>query len=374
MPRKILILGASYGSLLGVKLALASQDVKLVCLPQEASVINAEGAVVRMPSSAFSLRSELRRGPSQGPKESPALIEVNSRDLPGHLSAHGPFEVNPRDFDLVCLAMQEPQYRSPGVRELLRDIAGARVPCMSIMNMPPLPYLSRIPGISPEQCAGSYTDASVWSGFDPEVMTLCSPDPQAFRPPGERANVLQVRLPTNFKVARFDADSHTKMLNELADAIESSRYAFKGEKVDLPVKLKVHDSVFVPLAKWAMLLTGNYRCVRTDGVVPIREAVHGNLAESRDIYEWVVDLCISLGAAAQDMVPFKRYAGAALSLGTPSSAARALAAGVPNIERVDRLVQAVAAQRGSRNALVDRGVEVVDEWLERNRRKAASYA
>lgn len=30
---KILILGASYGSLLGVKLALAGHTVKLVCLP-----------------------------------------------------------------------------------------------------------------------------------------------------------------------------------------------------------------------------------------------------------------------------------------------------------------------------------------------------
>jgi len=47
--RKILILGASYGSLLGVKLALAGHEVKLVCLPQEASLINSEGAVVRMP-------------------------------------------------------------------------------------------------------------------------------------------------------------------------------------------------------------------------------------------------------------------------------------------------------------------------------------
>jgi hypothetical protein len=25
-------------------------------------------------------------------------------------------------------------------------------------------------------------------------------------------------------------------------------------KIELPVKLKVHDSIFVPLAKWAMLL------------------------------------------------------------------------------------------------------------------------
>jgi hypothetical protein len=43
--------------------------------------------------------------------------------------------------------MQEPQYRSPGVRELLDAVAKSRVPCMSIMNMPPLPYIKRIPGL-----------------------------------------------------------------------------------------------------------------------------------------------------------------------------------------------------------------------------------
>ena len=46
---KILILGASYGSLLGAKLLLAGHTVKLVCLPAEAELINAEGIRVRMP-------------------------------------------------------------------------------------------------------------------------------------------------------------------------------------------------------------------------------------------------------------------------------------------------------------------------------------
>jgi len=40
------------------------------------------------------------------------------------------------------------------------------------------------------------------------------------------------------------------------------------------VKLKVHDSIFVPLAKWPMLMAGNYRCIRRDDMIPIKEAVH----------------------------------------------------------------------------------------------------
>jgi len=70
-------------------------------------------------------------------------------------------------------------------------------------------------------------------------------------------------------------------------------------------------------------------------------------------------------------VPFEKYAAAAQSLGSPSSAARALDAGAPNIERVDRLVQAIAAQKGMRSAVLDEVVRLVDAKLESNRRKSA---
>jgi len=293
------------------------------------------------------------------------LVEINTQKLPGRLRAETTAEAKPGAYDLVGLAMQEPQYRSPGVRELLDAVAKSGKPCMSIMNMPPLPYLARIPGIDAAKCADAFTDATVWKSFDPKLMTLCSPDPQAFRPPDEDVNVLQVRLPTNFKAARFDSPAHTNLLRTLEHDIESARF----EGLELPVKLKVHDSVFVPLAKWAMLMCGNYRCVKADTVIPIKEAVHGDIGKSRAIYEWVVDLCVDLGAKREDMVPFEKYAKAAESLGSPSSAARALAAGAPNIERVDRLVQSVAAQRGRRSKDIDEIVTLVDAWLVKNRRK-----
>jgi hypothetical protein len=202
-------------------------------------------------------------------------------------------------------------------------------------------------------------------------MTLCSPDPQAFRPPEEKVNVLQVRLPTNFKAARFDSDAHTAILRRLEADVEAARLDTGTERIELPVKLKVHDSVFVPLAKWAMLLAGNYRCIQRDGIRPIREAVHSDPETSRSVYNWVVKLCVALGADEKDLVPFDKYANAALSLMTPSSAARAVAAGAPNIERTDRLVKAIGAQKGLRSAAVDEIVAVVDARLEANRRKAA---
>jgi hypothetical protein len=352
---KVLILGASYGSLLATKLLFGGHTVRLVCLPAEAEAINKDGARVRLPV--------------KGRKD---LVEIESRKLPGSLAAGGPGEFKPADFDLVGLAMQEPQYRSAGVRELLDAVARAKVPCMSIMNMPPLPYLKRIPGLNTEPLKSCYTDATVWQNFDPAFMTLCSPDPQAFRPPDEKVNVLQVTLPTNFKVARFDSDKYTAMLRQMQADIEAIRYdPGDGSKIELPVKLKVHDSIFVPLAKWAMLLTGNYRCVQKDAARSIKEAVHSDIEASRAVYNWVRELCVKLGANPDDLVPFEKYAAAANGLVRPSSAARALFAGAPNIERVDRLVQAIAAQRGMRNPVVDETVALVDTRLAMNRKAAA---
>lgn len=350
--RKVLVFGASYGSLMGIKLALAGHDTTLVCRAHTADLINREGITVRMPVKG-------REG----------LVDVRSRDLPGRVDATTTEATRPDEYDLVVLAMQEPQYSSPGVRELLEEVALSRVPCLSIMNMPPPPYLERVPGIDPALCAESYTDASAWRSFDPARITLCSPDPQAFRPPESGGNVLQVRLPTNFKAARFESDEDTAMLRGLADDIERARHACDGEAIDLPVKLKVHDSVFVPLAKWAMLMAGNYRCLMEENIRPIRDAVHSDLEASQHVYDWVVRLCRKLGASEDDMVPFDKYAAAAQALRSPSSAARALAAGAPNIERVDRLVHAIAAQHGMRHAAVAETVERVDDWLVRNRLK-----
>jgi hypothetical protein len=99
--------------------------------------------------------------------------------------------------------------------------------------------------------------------------------------------------------------------------------------------------------------------------------VHTDLEASRSIYNWVCDLCVALGASPDDLVPFEKYAAAANGLIRPSSAARALFAGAPNIERVDRLVQSIAAQRGLRNVVLDETVALVDARLELNRKAAA---
>jgi hypothetical protein len=378
----VLILGASYGSLFATKLLLAGHRVSLVCTKPTADLINRHGTVVRFPI-----------------KGRDALLDVSSKQLPGALSATTPDAAEPAQFDLVVLAMQEAQYGAPGVRELMGRVARAAVPCLAIMNMPPLPYLKRIPGLHTESLEPCYADPRVWDGFDPALTTLASPDPQAFRPPDQPKNVLQVGLATNFKAARFGADEPTALLRRLESDIDAARFhpspptplprpsacppgsassqaAGEGRAsdgpIEIPVKLKVHDSLFVPLAKWPMLVAGNYRCIRRDDMISIHEAVHANPDKAREIYDWVRNVCIRLGAADADLVPFEKYAKAAAGLANPSSAARTLFAGAEHVERVDCLIRRIARQQGLQSDTLDEIVSRVDERLAKNR--AASGA
>jgi hypothetical protein len=342
MARNILILGASYGSLLGTKLLMAGHNVTLVCRKKTAELINRDGTEVRI-----KLRDEA------------VHRAIFSRDCPGKLDAVTPQDADLSRYDLVALAMQEPQYTNHSVRVLMVKIAAAGLPCLSIMNMPPLPYLKRIPALAEMDLEEAYTNAQVWERFRPGLVTLCSPDPQAFRPPEEAPNVLHVGLPTNFKASAFEDEKHNKLLRELEADIDAVTLDGK----DVPVKLKVFDSLFVPLAKWSMLLTGNYRCITTHAPQSIRDAVHDDLEMSQAIYEHVDAIARRLGADPNDQVPFEKYAKAAQSLLKPSSAARAVASGAPFIERVDLLVKLISHQLGVPNDEIDRTVEIVDQKL-----------
>ena len=350
MAYQVLILGASYGSLFATKLLMAGHRVSMVCTKSTADLINREGTIVRFPIKG-------RATP----------LDVASRQLSGTLTAATPDEVDPGQFDLIVLGMQEAQYAASGVRDLTSRVARSGKPCLAIMNMPPLPYLKRIPGLSTETLEACYADPGLWKNFDPALTTLASPDPQAFRPPDQPKNFLHVGLPTNFKAARFDQAEPTTLLRNLEADIEAARFDPGDGPLEVPVKLKVHDSIFVPLAKWPMLMAGNYRCIRRDDMIPIRDAVHANVEKSREVYGWVSSLCTSLGADNDDLVPFEKYAKAAEGLGKPSSAARALFGGAEHIERVDCLVRRIARQQGLQFDTLDEIVTLVDERLAKNR-------
>ena len=265
----ILLMGASYGSLLASKLLFGGHSIHLVCLPAEADLINAEGFKVRLPV--------------RGRKE-PVLLE--SRKLPGKVTAGPAAGVDPKQYDLVGLCMQEPQYRSAGVRELLDAVGKSRVPCMSIMNMPPLPYIKRIPGLDYKALEAAYTDPRVWVGRPEEdhAEQSRSAGDSSARRQGERASG---HAADEFQCARFEDDKDTAILRQLERDVEAARFDAPEGRIELPVKLKVYELIFVPLAKWAMLCAGNYRCVTKDGMRTAQEAVHSDIETSRSVYNFV---------------------------------------------------------------------------------------
>src|SRR6476659_6530214 len=158
MARNILILGASYGSLLGTKLLMAGHNVTLVCRAKTAELINREGTEVRI-----KLRDEA------------VHRAIFSRDLPGKLDAVTPANVDLSRYDMVGLAMQEPQYTTHTVRVLMIKIAEAKLPCLSIMNMPPLSYIKRIPALAEMDLEEAYTNAQVWERFTFCLLMRCPP-------------------------------------------------------------------------------------------------------------------------------------------------------------------------------------------------------
>jgi hypothetical protein len=295
MARNILILGASYGSLLATKLLMAGHHVTLVCRNKTAELINRDGTEVRI-----KLRDEAMHR------------AIFSRDLPGTLTRPRPptstFRVMIWSVLPAGTAIHQPYNpRSDGQNR--RGEAA-----LSFDHEHAAVTLSQTdPGTAEMDLEEAYTNALVWERFEPGLVSLCSPDPQAFRPPEEAANVLHVGLPTNFKAAAFDDEKHNQLLRELEADID----AVKLDGLDVPVKLKVFDSLFVPLAKWSMLLTGNYRCITLHEPQPIRDAVHSDLKLSQSIYDHVDAIARRLGADPADQVPFAKYAKAAESLSNP---------------------------------------------------------
>src|SRR5262249_60242943 len=103
-----------------------------------------------------------------------------------------------------------------------------------LVTRPPSPSLRRIPGLRGDPLDPCYANPRVWDGFDPGRTTLASPDPQAFRPPDQPKNVLQVGLPTNFKAARFAGEGPTALLRQLEADIEQARFNAGGRPLEVP--------------------------------------------------------------------------------------------------------------------------------------------
>ena len=70
-------------------------------------------SAARPPPTSSTARAPIVRIKAKG-EDAPRAIRSGA--LPGRLDAKTPEAANPADYDLVVLAMQEPQYLNPAIR------------------------------------------------------------------------------------------------------------------------------------------------------------------------------------------------------------------------------------------------------------------
>lgn len=312
-PVRRLVIGASYGLLTAAKLAASGQPVSVVGFPDEVARIRSHGVRIGFADD---------------------LVLVPPMGCAG-IRLVTPEEVDVAAHDLVFLAVQEPQAGTAAMAGLLRRI-GDRLPVAALMNMPPPPFLERLPGLPQGIGRGAYRDAAVWAGLPAARMTLASPDAQALRLDPDQPGQVTVTLASNLRFAPFARVDDQALLQQVTRA--ASRV--KTPSGFYPVRFLTRSSVFTPLAKWPMLAVGNCRCVGVEQSAPrsIRDAVWDDLRLSCKLYDGVIAGLLACGAPPAALVPFDSYAKAAKQLVRPSSLARALAHGATAVERIDLLV------------------------------------
>ena len=321
----ILIYGASYGILIASKLMLAGYDVTCVCKQKEVKLLNQKGFFVEM-------EGYLKK-----------KISINSKNLIGKFIAIEPKEINLSKIDLIFLAMQEPQYEDANISASLKKAAIKKIPTVSVMNIPPSIYLKNFIFKNFDELKPAYRNFDLWNKFDLNFITHGSADPQIFKPLQESQNIISVRLASNFRISKFKDLNSAKILSKISKKIKNSRIYFEKRKIRVPVNLNIYESFFVPISKWPMLITGNYRCINNNELISIRDAVYNDTNHSEKIYNEVQSLCLSLGAKKDDLISFESYLKVAKKLTAPSSVSRLAFSKNKNFERLDKLVEIISS-------------------------------
>ena len=191
--------------------------------------------------------------------------------------------------------------------------------------MPPLPYLSRIPGVDAQPAARAIpiprcgtASIRIPDAVQPRPAGLPPARGRGERAAGAAADQLQGRALRSDPHTACCASSARRRGRALRGERREDRAAgeAQGARLGIRAARQVVDAhrgqLSLRAARWRVLHPGR-GARRSRGL--------------DTVYNWVVELCVSLGANRDDLVPFEKYANAAKSLGSPSSAARALAAG-----------------------------------------------
>ena len=210
---------------------------------------------------AHRARGNPRALPDSGPR-------VAARDRVDGPAGHArrrlrPTRSIPANSIWSCSACRRPNYGAPDVRELMGRVARARKPCLAIMNMPPLPFLKRIPGLSTAHLWSLLRGSCVVGGLRTRADDAREPGSPGVSPAGSAEERPAGGTADQFQGGALRSRGTDRAAARASKPTSRRRGSHCGDgALEIPVKLKVHDSIFVPLAKWPMLIAGNYRCIR----------------------------------------------------------------------------------------------------------------
>jgi len=325
---KALVIGANYGLAGAAALLERGFSVDVFCTSAEAFVLNSDG---------FSINYGKNQRKSFYPGKNLRSISVP----------------NEKPYDVCILAVQEPSINHENILSFLTFLMDSKIPIISFMNIPLLPFINRIIRLSPRDAHYIYVTAQQQQNFCPELIINSSPEPQVFA--ASNFNNIYLRLGGNFRCSEF-----VTMSRATAERLRSN------ENCDIPLYFKDYENLHVSLSKLPMLLAGNYRCFSKSGLQSIKEAVNENIELSAVIYEEVVSVLKSHGGQRRTIIPFRSYLKASRNLDAPSSVAKAIKSGRHEIERSDRLVQRLGSASGVPTPHVDAIVARIDDELTKN--------
>ena len=110
---------------------------------------------------------------------------------------------------------------------------------MSIMNMPPLPYVKRIPGLDYDALKAAYTDPTRVGQFRSRDASRCAaPTRRRSARRTRRSTCCRSRCRPTSRSRASTTTSHTAILRQLEKDIEAVRFDTPEGKIELPVKLQ----------------------------------------------------------------------------------------------------------------------------------------
>tara|TARA_B110000305_G_C19406756_1_gene623198 strand:- start:806 stop:1852 length:1047 start_codon:yes stop_codon:yes gene_type:complete len=340
-----LIVGASYGSLLAMKLIMAGHSVKIVGQNHEVDAINKKGINV-------SIKTKLKQ----------KKLILNSKNYSKNLKAIDSSKVNCKEIDIAFFALKEIHFSQNNIIELVKQLAEHKVPAVALMNMPPLTILKKNENLKTKNYKNYYLNPEIWEIFDQKNLTATSADPQTICNICDGMVSHTVTLNSNFKISKFQNFKHDRMLINLENDIKNIRV--NNQRV--PILLKIYESKYIFMTKWPMLITGNYRCFTAKGIRSIKESVFHDLKYSEKIYNSIYNLCIKLGCSKNDLVEFRHYANAAKKLIYPSSFSREIDKNKISVERLDKLIKKISEEQSVKLNFLNDITEKIELRLDNN--------